>query len=282
MESRLQALEALLDDTSPLVRDAVIEEVKRLGEPALAWLESLVTKKGSQVADAAEEILGKTAGPGATSAFIRYVRGAHVELEQGAILLQRAIYPRLDPVRVSGALDEIAQRVQDLIAIPTTSALVVRAINRVLYHELGYRGEPNVDPDPGTVLLGDVLALRRGIDLSLGLLYILVARRLGMEFLPVFLPNRMLLAHLRDREPFLVDPFSRGRFFTWAEAQAMVPVGAMIDLQRYWEKPAEGILRLTCERLASIYSSRSDAERAATFTAFCEEFGETSQESPAS
>lgn len=279
LSSRLCSLEALIDDRSPLVREAVIREINRLGEPAFEWLEALVLGPDIAVANAAEAILSETAAPDAEAAFRRYMRGSNLDLEQGAILLHRSIHPRLDPAKLSGALDAMALRVQDLIAIPTTPPLVVRALNRVLFHELGYRSEANADPDPGTVLLGDVLALRRGVNLSLAWVYMLVARRLGMAFQPIVLPNHVLLAFLRDREPFVIDPFSRGRFFSWDEVQAILPVGVMLDVQQDPTRLTKRLLLHSCERLAGIYSMRGERDRAATFAGFCEEFGETSRQS---
>ena len=264
------------------MRDSVIEEINRLGEPAHAWLENLALRGDSAVADIAEEILRETAAPDAEAAFRRYIRAGKFDLEQGAILLQRSVHPRLDPSKVSSAIDAIALRVQDLIATPTTPSLIIRALNRVFFHELGYRSEPDNEPDPGAVLLGDVLALRRGTNVSLTLIYMLVARRLGMKLQPIVLPNYIFLAYLRDREPFLVDPFSRGRFFSWEEAQAILPIGVMAETQQTSEKATKLILQMSCESLVSIYSSRGDRDRSDTFAGFCEEFSETSQQSRAS
>ncbi|MFP4282465.1 MAG: transglutaminase-like domain-containing protein [Opitutales bacterium] len=272
-----KALETLLDDPSPQVREALVAEIRRLGEEAVQWLEELAAEPVSPLTLAAEGFLEQFAMPGAVAAFRRYLRGGRLELEKGAVLLQRVVHPRLDALKVAAALDAIAQRTRELIAIPSSPAMTVRALNRVIFHELGYRGEAEADPDPATILLGDVLALRRGIPLSLATLYLLVARRLGLTFEPLVLANRVLLVHLRDREPFLVDPYSRGRFFGWEEAQALMPVASSLDLQRTWPSPHASLLEFACRRLGEVYGRRGDAVRGEIFTALYREFGETSE-----
>jgi regulator of sirC expression with transglutaminase-like and TPR domain len=274
-------LESLLDDPSPTVREAVVVEIQRLGEPAYAWLEELAGDATSPLATAAESLLHALAVPGVMAAVRRFIRSRDEDLETGSILLQRVAHPRIDPERITTMLDGIAGRARELLAVPTTPAMIVRATNRVLYHELGYRGEPDRNPDPGTILLGDLLALRRGIPLSMAILYLLVAKRLGMEFEPVFLPNRVLLGYFRDREPFLVDPYARGRFFSWAEAQAMVPIEGLLGLQRLWPSFTGALLRRLCQRLVEVYGGREERERAQVFGEFIREFEETTRRTDA-
>ncbi|MCC5022922.1 MAG: hypothetical protein J6386_09070 [Candidatus Synoicihabitans palmerolidicus] len=54
-------------------------------------------------------------------------------------------------------------------------------INRVLYHELGFRGNVEHYTDPNNSFLDQVIQRGRGIPLSLSLLYLLVAQRIGIE-----------------------------------------------------------------------------------------------------
>jgi len=279
---RLQALESLLDDPSPSVRKALLEEMRRIGEPAVLWLEELASESSCQVAEAAESFLTAMAVPGVVAAMRRFIRTGDGDLETGAILLQRVAHPRIDPDRMTGTLDAIARRARELIAIPTTPSMIVRAVNRVLFHELGYRGEPDENPDPGTILFGDLLALRRGIPISMSILYMLVARRLGLRFEPVVVPNRVLLGYFREQEPFLVDPYSRGRFFSWDEAQALLPIAGMLETQRLWPTPSTDLLRRLCKRLNEVYSMREEFPRAQVYGDFVREFEETSRRSEAS
>lgn len=282
LEHRLNSLESLMDDQSPRVRESVIAEIKRLGEPAHAMLELLALEGNSALSDIAEDILRETVAADSEAAFIRYIRSGKFDLEEGLILLERSVHPRVDPANVSAAIDGIAHRVQDLVALPTTPIQIVRALNRVFFHELGYRSETDEAPHPGSVLVGDVLALRRGTNVSLTLIYMLAARRLGMNFQPIVLPNYIFLAYLRDQEPFLVDPYSRGRYFSWEEAQGILPIGVMTETQYASERSTKLMLEMCCEHLAGIYNSRGDREREAVFESFCEEFSETSQQSRAS
>ncbi len=210
--------------------------------------------------------------PSVVATMRRFIRSGDYDYEAGALFIQRVVRPRIEAQTMADALDGVARRARELLAVPTTPSMIVRALNRVVYHEFGYRGEPDENPDPGTVLIGDVLALRRGIPMSLGILYLLLARRLGLNFEPVMLPERFLLGYMRDRDPFFVDPFARGRLYSWAEAQDLVPVNGLLSIQRLWPQPAGEILKRLCERLAALYQAREESERAEVFNDFVREF----------
>lgn len=273
----MRALESLLDDPSPVVRQAVALEIRRIGRPALAWLEELATDHASEHAAAAEAFLEALAIPNVVAAMRRFIRGGKYDLEEGIILLQRVVRPRIEAKTMSLAFESVAIRVRELLAVPSSPSMVVRALNRVLYHEYGYRGEPDHQADPATILVGDVLALRRGIPMALGVLYLLLARRVGLAFEPIVLSDRFLLGHMRDREPFIVDPFARGRLYNWAEAQDLVPVEGLLSIQRLWPSPAGEVLRSFCERLSEVYEEREETHRAELFASFVREFDETSE-----
>ena len=55
-------------------------------------------------------------------------------------------------------------------------------------------------------------ARRKGIPISLSILYLLVAHRLDLELEPVGLPGHFIVGCFTDGLPFFIDPFDRGVF----------------------------------------------------------------------
>ena len=55
-----------------------------------------------------------------------------------------------------------------------------RVINRVLFHDYGFRGNHEDYTDPLNSFLDQVLARKKGLPITLGMVYLLVAGRLGL------------------------------------------------------------------------------------------------------
>ena len=67
----------------------------------------------------------------------------------------------------------------------------------MLFHEWGFRGNVEQYTDPLNSFIDKVLARRKGIPISLSVLYLLVSERLGMPLEPVGLPGPFCRGLLR-------------------------------------------------------------------------------------
>src|SRR3972149_2719261 len=107
-------------------------------------------------------------------------REDELDLAAAALLIAREEYPDLRVEDYIDRLDfqagELARRV-DLEDGPQG---VISVINRYLFEELGFRGDQEDYFDPRNSFLNDVLDRRTGIPISLSVVYMEVARRLGL------------------------------------------------------------------------------------------------------
>ena len=85
-------------------------------------------------------------------------------------------------------------------------------INRVLFHEWGFRGNVEQYTDPLNSLIDKVLMRRKGIPISLSIVYLLVAERLGLAWSRWACPGISSSAATATRPPFFIDPFDQGLF----------------------------------------------------------------------
>ena len=111
-------------------------------------------------------------------------------METGWYLLDRVIYPNLDSSVSSLQLDELADRVRDLLTAHSDPKQICLTINRVLFHEYGFRGAGKDFENPQNSFLHQVLEKKKGLPITLSLIYILVARRAGFDLEPIGLPGR--------------------------------------------------------------------------------------------
>lgn len=128
-----------------------------------------------------------------------------------ALLIARDEYPHLD----AGQYDTLVQRhvehlraETDAIASPP---MKMAAINRHLFDELGYTGNHDEYYDPRNSYLNEVFDRRLGNPISLAMVQMEVARRLGLPLDGISFPGHFLVRLPVDDGILVMDPFNGGR-----------------------------------------------------------------------
>lgn len=132
-----------------------------------------------------------------------------IEVDTAALLIAAGEYPELDLAAEHGALDSLAAAASHL---PSNDADPLYSLNRLseyLFDELGFKGNEEDYYDPRNSYLNEVLGRRRGIPITLSLLYIEVGKRLGLPLLGVGMPGHFLVRHTGVDDLF-IDPFNGG------------------------------------------------------------------------
>lgn len=274
-KEREKALKTLLDDESPVVQEALLKAFRELGRDGCELLRHFSRTGNRITAEYAKRFLEQLEGPDAGAEFIRFIRSLHYELESGFILLNRLYAPQVEPIEILQQLDSIARRVGE-ISVNRHSALEqCKVLNRVLFHELGFRGNRDDFDDPLNSFLSAVLRRRKGIPISLSILYILVGRRCKLELEPICLPGRFMVGCFSQREPFFVDPFERGAFRPVDEIMDFLAQNG-VDPDPVYLAPAPvgEVLCRCCRNLGRQYSLRNNPARARLFWGFVQEFEE--------
>lgn len=120
------------------------------------------------------------------------------------------VYPGLDPVPYLTRVEEFVGRVRDRCASPDRPRQVIGQINWVLFVEEGFHGNGDAYDDPRNSYLNEVIDRKKGIPISLSVLYWRVAERLGLPMAGVGLPAHFVLRVGTGRDEFFVDPFHSG------------------------------------------------------------------------
>jgi regulator of sirC expression with transglutaminase-like and TPR domain len=146
-------------------------------------------------------------------------------------------------------------------------------INRVLFHEAGFHGNTERYEDPRNSYLPSVLARRTGLPISLSIVYLLVARRLGLELDPVGLPGHFIVGCFLGDAPFFIDPFERGAFRTRGELLLFLRSRGFDPApQDLCPTPAREVLARCCRNLAAHCAAAGEANRARMFENFVADF----------
>jgi regulator of sirC expression with transglutaminase-like and TPR domain len=127
-------------------------------------------------------------------------------LTEAALALAQDAYPDVD---LQGTLAEIDALVVRLKRRFTPDAGVVQKLhllNRFFFRELGFSGNLNDYYDPDNSHLNVVLRKRRGIPISLGVLYMEMGEQIGLQVRGVSFPGHFLLRVTTPGGEVMLDP----------------------------------------------------------------------------
>lgn len=147
---------------------------------------------------------------------------SEIDLATAALLIAREEYPSVDISLYLRRLDEMAAEARDRIGAEKHPHSIAIGLGRYLFAELGFAGAPEEYFDPRASYLCDVLDRRKGIPLSLSLVYLEVARRAGFTVDGVGLPGHFIVKHPCQGGDIYVDPFSRGVILSTEDCIAKV------------------------------------------------------------
>src|SRR5207249_8653862 len=144
-----------------------------------------------------------------------------IDLAQASLLIAREEYPGLEVGRYLSRLDEMAAELRQRLRGGEVATSRIAHLNRLLFDELGFRGNRDEYYDPRNSFLNDVLDRRVGIPISLSTIYLEVGRRVGVPLAGVAFPGHFLVRYVgRDvSEEVLIDPFNRGTMLTVDECR---------------------------------------------------------------
>lgn len=189
-----------------------------------------------------------------------------VDLATAALLIAAEEYPQLTPEPYLRRLDELAERVRDRLWDETAPVVVLEDVSRVLFREEGFRGNRAEYYDQRNSFLNDVLDRRRGIPITLSIIYLEVGWRLGLPLEGVNFPGHFLVRYPGDAVRLLVDPFQEGVVRFEDESQDLLDkvYGGSVSMRPEFLRTADrkDILVRILGNLKGIYLNRRDDVRA--------------------
>jgi regulator of sirC expression with transglutaminase-like and TPR domain len=117
------------------------------------------------------------------------------------------------------------------------------ACSRVLGGTHGFAGDRERYDHPDNSMLDVVLSRRRGLPISLSVVYIEVARRATIQLAGVGLPGHFVVGHFGVDPPLLIDPFGGGQ---------TIEVDVPVEMLRPW-RPHEIAMRMLNNLVASFH-----------------------------
>src|SRR5947207_954554 len=188
-------------------------------------------------------------------------QGEEFDIEQGALLLARTHYPRINPVGYTALLDDFALELRERLDLNGPAEYILHVVNDYLFDELKFVGNEKDYYDPENSYLNRVLDRRTGNPISICLVYLLVARRLRMPIAGIGLPGHFICRYQSSAAEIYIDAFQRGPFLTKADCVQYLLRGHYSVREQYLAPvtPRRLLLRI-CNNLHQVYQQLETPE----------------------
>ncbi len=210
------ALIKLLADEDPAVYEAVRDKIISLGSDTQIWLKPCQHSSDPLLRRHAQDLVRHFDRETADTRFMAYSLQDEdkLDLEKGALLLAATQFPEINPAAYSALLDGFAGEIREWLAQGDQQQNRLVRINEYIFGTLGFTGNMENYYDPDNSFLNCVLDRRTGNPVSLCIVYILIARRLGLPVTGVGLPGHSVCRYLSASEEIFIDAFNLGKLLT--------------------------------------------------------------------
>ncbi|MCV2365243.1 tetratricopeptide repeat protein [Paucibacter sp. DJ1R-11] len=131
-----------------------------------------------------------------------------LNLLEAAASLAQDEQPALDVQAVLAEVDGLARRLRQRLPADASAQVKLRSLCRFFHEELGFGGNVNNYYERGNSYVHQVLATRRGIPVSLAVIFLELASQLGLRAQGLAFPGHFLVRVRMGNGEVVLDPFS--------------------------------------------------------------------------
>ena len=229
-EREIQALVSMVDEPDLAVFDEIAQKIVDYGNDALPFLDDALTSTPDKVQHRrltaiSQQILFQRL----TANLKEWSKGGGKDLLGAWLDVTRFFYPDLDDTLVYQTIEQIRRDVWLEMNENLTALEQVKVFNHVFYDLNGFSGSIEDYHNPDNSMVHRVLERRSGNPLSIGIIYMLVARSVDLPVAGINLPEHFVLAYMGDRLDadrmetekdnalFYINAFSGGAVFSTQE-----------------------------------------------------------------
>lgn len=232
----MHALISLLDDPDEKVFQQIKQKLLSMGfevipELESAWENSFDTILQQRI----EGIIHKIQSNVLVRSFKEWSLPENQDLLTGALLVARSQYPDINETQVRKHIEQIKQDIWLELNNNLTALEKVRVINHILFDVHNFSGNTSNFHAPQNSYINTVLETKKGNQVSLSIIYAVIAQDLKIPIYGVNLPEHFILAYVdqiagiqaqmntdQDMVLFYINPFSRGSVVSKKEIEAFV------------------------------------------------------------
>ena len=132
----------------------------------------------------------------------------HFPLLEAAVSLAQDEYPELDVQQVLGDVDQLLARLKRRVPPDAPAMQRLRALNQFFFQDLNFGGNVNDYYDPDNSFVHVLLKTRRGIPITLAVLWLELAQGMDLHARGLSFPGHFMVKVNLPKGQVVIDPFT--------------------------------------------------------------------------
>ncbi len=219
-ESELKALVSLLEDDDDEVIRHVEDKIISIGNIVIPFLEKeWETNYNPSVQRKIEDLIHNLQFDHLKYRLQHWHDSGAENLLEGAWIVATYQYPDLELSFLQKEIEQLYYEVWPSCKPEMHPIDQIKVVNSVLFEKLKFRANSKNFHAPGNSMINVVLETRQGNPISLCLIYMLIARKLGMPIHGVNLPNLFICTYKSPDRQFYINAFNKGLIFSRSDIE---------------------------------------------------------------
>ncbi len=195
---------------------------------------------------------------------------ADFALFEAAVSLAQDEYPDLDIQSVLDEVDQLLSRIRRRLPVDAGPLQKLRVLNQFFFRDLGFGGNINDYYDPDNSHINALLRTRRGIPISLAVLWMELAQALGLSVRGVGFPGHFMVKVNLPMGQAVIDPMTGQSLSREELSERLDPFRRRNGLEDEFEvplglylqtAPSRDIIARMLRNLKEIYRTQEDWDR---------------------
>ena len=273
--TEISALVKLLDDPDQEIFQQVESRLLEYGNAVVHFLETEWEKSlDTLLQERIENIVHKIQFNDVKEDLNLWYHSGAFDLLQGALVLNRYQYPDLDEQKIINQIEDIKREIWISLQYEMSSVEKIKLINHVLYNIYGFKGNTKNHHDPQNSYINQVLETKRGNQISLAIIYAVIAQKLDIPVYGVNLPQHFILGYIDENKReedhqevsvlFYINAFNKGAIFGKNDVDQFLRQLNLQPMPGFYVPCSNvEIIRRVIRNLISSYENLGSAEKVA-------------------
>lgn len=181
----------------------------------------------------------------------------NINLAKASLYYAQAEYPNLEIHQYLSIIEQMAQEIASNLPQERYPLQVIKTINNYLFNTLKFQGDRDNYYNPENSYLNRVIERRKGIPITLAVIYLEIAKRLNFPMVGIGMPGHFLIRPDFEDAGIFVDVFNQGEILFTQDCEAKLSelYQQTVKLERHFLKPVNNhqILARMLNNLKQIY-----------------------------
>ncbi len=262
-EKEIKALVSLLDDNDEEVTMHVEGKIRSLGSEVIRFLEVQWEESFDPVIQKKlEDLIHDLQIDGMVERLQAWINGGALNLLEGMWILNTYLYPDLSYEKLVAEIEQLYYRIWLEYREQMSPTEKVKLMNSLFYNTIGFGPNTKNFHSPSNSMISVVLESKRGNPITLCVIYMIIAQKLGMPVYGVNLPNLFVLTFKQGNIQFYINVFNRGIIFSKTDIEHYITQLKLKQNKTFYEPCSnQDIVQRVLRNMILSYEKSGDSDR---------------------